>query len=60
MQIARRSLKDAVETEITDGEIVMTPMFRHRSLKERAEEYGGRLNLAGEIERDEPKGRELW
>lgn len=34
--------------------------FRHRSLKERADEYGGVLNLSPEIERDEPVGREIW
>ena len=32
----------------------------HRSLKERMEEYGGKLNLSPEIERDEPVGREIW
>lgn len=34
--------------------------FRRRSLKERADEYGGKLNLSPEIERDEPVGREVW
>lgn len=34
--------------------------FRRRSLKERADEYGGELNLSPEMERDEPAGREVW
>ena len=34
--------------------------FRRRSLKERADEYGGVLNLSPEMERDEPVGREVW
>lgn len=34
--------------------------FRRRSLKERADEYGGVLNLSPEMERDEPVGREIW
>ena len=34
--------------------------FRRRSLKERADEYGGELNLSPEMERDEPVGREIW
>ena len=34
--------------------------FRRRSLKERADEYGGKLNLSPEMERDEPVGREIW
>ena len=33
---------------------------RRRSLKERADEYGGELNLSPEMERDEPVGREVW
>ena len=33
---------------------------RRRSLKERADEYGGALNLSPEMERDEPVGREIW
>lgn len=43
----------------TDGQNDLGP-FRRRSLKERADEYGGALNLSPEIERDEPVGREVW
>lgn len=46
--------------EKVDGEIVLTPEFRHRSLRERAEEYSGRLNLSVEMEWGEPSGREIW
>lgn len=60
LQMAGLALNDAVEAEIVDGKIVLTPKFRHRSLKERAAEYGGKLNLCGEMERDEPQGREVW
>ena len=43
----------------TDGQTDSKPFWR-RSLKERADEYGGVLNLSPEMERDEPAGREIW
>ena len=46
--------------EIKDGKIILTPGFRHRSLKERAEEYGGNLNISGEFDWGEPIGSEVW
>lgn len=61
LQMAGLSLNDYVDAEIADGKIILTPKFRHRSLRERAEEYGGKLNLLGEVvDWGEPVGRELW
>ena len=60
LQMAGLALNDAVDAEIVDGKIVLTPKFRHRSLKERAEEYGGELNLISEIDWGEPTGSEVW
>ena len=54
------SLNDTLDAEIINGQIVLTPQFRHRSLKERAAAYGGQLNLSSEIEREEPVGSEGW
>jgi antitoxin component of MazEF toxin-antitoxin module len=54
------SLNDTLDAEIINGQIVLTPQFRHRSLKERAAAYGGQLNLSSEIEREEPVGSEVW
>lgn len=54
------SLNDTLDAEIMNGQIVLTPQFRHRSLKERAAAYGGQLNLSSEIEREEPVGSEVW
>lgn len=34
--------------------------FKHRTLEERAAEYGGNLNLDGEYDWGEPVGREVW
>ena len=36
------SLNDTLDAEIINGQIVLTPQFRHRSLKERAAAYGQR------------------
>ena len=49
-----------LDAEIVDGKIVLTPSLTHRSLRERAAEYGGQLNLSEEIERAEPVGTEVW
>ena len=54
------SADDTLNAEIIDGRIVLTPVFRHRSLRERAADFGGNLNLSDEIEWDEPVGSEMW
>ena len=51
---------DMLTAEIINGQIVLTPSFRHRSLKERAAAFGGDLKLSNEMERDEPVGTEVW
>ena len=54
------SADDTLNAEIIDGRIVLTPVFRHRSLRERAADFDGNLNLSDEIEWDEPVGSEVW
>ena len=51
---------DTFEAEILDGKIILTPGFRHRSLRERADEFGGMLNLSDELTDIEPVGSEVW
>ncbi|MDO5436471.1 MAG: AbrB/MazE/SpoVT family DNA-binding domain-containing protein [Clostridia bacterium] len=53
-------VNDTFNAEIVDGRIVLTPEFRHRSLRERAAEYNGQLNLSDEPDRGEPVGNEVW
>ena len=60
MRSAGIKLNDTLNAEIINGQIVLTPEFRHRSLKERAAEYGGQLNLSEETEREESVGSEVW
>ena len=54
------TMEDMLNAEIVNGQIILTPMFRHRSLRERAAEFNGELNLSDEIEWDEPVGSEVW
>jgi len=53
-------MDETLNAEIINGQIVLTPVFRHRSLRERAAEFNGELNLSDEIEWDEPVGNEVW
>ena len=54
------TMEDTLNAEIVNGQIILTPMFRHRSRRERAAEFNGELNLSDEIEWDEPVGSEVW
>lgn len=54
------SFNETLTAEIINGQIVLSRAFRHRSLKERAAEYGGQLNLSDELNWDDPVGSEVW
>lgn len=54
------SPEDTLDAEVVNGRIILTPSFRHRSLRERAADYGGQLNLSDELTREEPAGGEVW
>ncbi|MBR4428858.1 MAG: AbrB/MazE/SpoVT family DNA-binding domain-containing protein [Clostridia bacterium] len=54
------SQNDTLNAEIVDGRIILTPAFAHRSLKERAAEFGGELRLSDEMPREEAVGSEVW
>ena len=54
------SMEDTLNAEIVNGQIILTPMCRHRSHRERAAELTGELNQSDEIEWDEPVGSEVW
>ena len=57
------SLRHGEEMEIksSDGKIIIERIFRHRSLEERAEQFGGRLGPYTEkIDWGTPEGREVW
>ena len=52
--------EDTLTVEASDGKIILTKRMAHRSLKDRAAQYGGRLNLSEEITWDDPLGSEVW
>ena len=54
------SVNDVMDISVIDGKIVLEKKFRHKSLEERAAEYGGKLFLDGEFDWGEKEGREIW
>lgn len=54
------ALNELLDISVSDGVITLTKAFRHKTLEERAAEYGGSLNLDGEYDWGEPVGREVW
>ncbi len=60
LQEAGIQMNDTLQVKLEGSTIILSKTFRHRSLKERAAEFGGRLNLSDELDRDEPVGSEVW
>lgn len=53
------TLNDVLDVTISNGVITLTKLFRHKTLEERADEFGGKLMLDGEYDWGEPAGREV-
>ena len=53
-------INDLFDICIRDGQIILEKTFRHKSLEERAEPYGGVLGPYDSFDWGEPKGREIW
>lgn len=60
LKAANIKLDDILDVKISDGMITLVKPFRHKTLEERAEQYGGKLNLNGEYDWGERVGREGW
>ena len=60
LEIAGILLNENLEIKAENGRIIISKPFRHRTLEERAAEYGGELILDGEYDWGEPVGREVW
>ena len=54
------NINDEVDIKVQNGIIMLSKIRRHRSLEERAAEYGGMLNLNGEFDWGEEVGQEVW
>ena len=51
---------EVLSVQIVNGKVVLSKAFTHRSLRERAAEYGGQLNLSEEMDWGAPQGSEVW
>lgn len=60
LQEANVAIDDILDVKVSDGMIVLVKPFRHKTLEERASEFGGKLNLDGEYDWGEAVGREVW
>lgn len=60
LQEADIAVDDMLDIKVSNGVIMLVKTFRHKSLEERAAEYGGKLDLDGEFDWGEPVGREVW
>ena len=60
LQAAAISIDDTLDIKVSDGMIMLVKPFRHKTLEERAAEYGGKLSLDGEFDWGEAVGREVW
>ena len=60
LQAAAISIDDTLDIKVSDGMIMLVKPFRHKTLEERAAEFGGKLSLDGEFDWGKPVGREVW
>lgn len=54
------ALNDILDVTASNNVITLAKPFRHKTLEERAAEFGGNLLLDGEYDWGEPVGREIW
>lgn len=57
---ANMKINDILDVQISDGMITLMKPFRHKSLEERAAEFGNSLGLDGEYDYGEKLGSEDW
>ena len=60
LQAVAISIDDTLDIKVSDGMIMLVKPFRHKTLEERAAEFGGKLALDGEFDWGKPVGREVW
>ena len=52
---------DSLVVKAENGRIILYRSIKHKTLEERAAEYGGNLNLDSELDwRGDPVGNEVW
>ena len=60
LQEAGIALNEILDITVTNGVITLAKSIKHKTLEQRAAEFGGNLNLDGEYDWGEPVGREVW
>ena len=60
MQEAGLQVNEKISLIAREGKIIIQKAFIHKTLEERAAEYGGALGPYEEADWGEPAGRELW
>ncbi len=53
-------INEMLEVIVAEGMIILEKKFRHKTLKERTDQFNGELKLDGEYDWGEPLGREVW
>jgi len=54
------ALNEVLDVTVSNGVITLVKANRHKTLEERASEFGGKLMLDSEYDWGEPVGREVW
>lgn len=54
------ALNEVLDVTVADGVITLAKSFHHKTLEERAAEFGGKMVLDGEYDWGESVGREVW
>lgn len=54
------ALNEVLDVTVSNGVITLAKPLRHKTLEERAAEFGGKLELDGEYDWGGPVGREVW
>ena len=60
LKSAGMALNEIIDITGSEGVITIKKNFSHKTLEERAAQYGGELKLDGEFNWGEPVGREVW
>lgn len=60
LKSAGMELNEILDVTVSNGAILLTKSFRHKTLEERAAEFNGQLGLDGEYDWGAPTGREVW
>ena len=60
LQTAGITIDEILDIKVKNGVIILEKTYKHKTLEERAAEFGGNLNLDGEFDWGEPVGREVW